>query len=68
MSARDTLESLITDWPDEKIDRVVEFVRFLQWSEDRAQWQAVAMQGLSLAYGDDEPEYTAADIKRPVES
>lgn len=30
---------------------------------DRAQWSRVAAEGLARAYGDDEPEYTSADIK-----
>ena len=31
--------------------------------EERADWHRLAGQGLALAYGDDEPEYTEADIK-----
>ena len=30
---------------------------------ERAQWSQVAAAGLAHAYGDDEPEYTLADIK-----
>lgn len=31
---------------------------------DRQAWIAVGLQALARAYGDDEPEYTLADIKR----
>ncbi|RKT43195.1 hypothetical protein BDD21_0514 [Thiocapsa rosea] len=32
---------------------------------DRAQWSDLAGSGLALAYGDDEPEYRATDVRRP---
>lgn len=32
-------------------------------AEERADWAALAIQGLARAYGDDEPEYTLADLK-----
>ncbi len=30
---------------------------------ERAQWTALSLQSLAGAYGDDEPEYTAADLR-----
>jgi hypothetical protein len=33
-------------------------------SVESAQWYALAAQGLARAYGDDEPEYSVADIKQ----
>jgi hypothetical protein len=30
---------------------------------ERDQWSALSAQGLSGAYGDDEPEYTLADVR-----
>jgi CelD/BcsL family acetyltransferase involved in cellulose biosynthesis len=32
---------------------------------DRAQWTDLAQSGLALAYGDNEPEYSLADVRRP---
>ncbi len=32
--------------------------------EDRADWARLGRQNLAAAYGDDEPEYKAADIER----
>ena len=31
--------------------------------QEREDWYRLGAQGLARAYGDDEPEYTAADIK-----
>lgn len=33
-------------------------------SSENAQWQDLAARGLARAYGDDEPDYSAADIKQ----
>lgn len=32
--------------------------------EERAEWARFGRHNLAAAYGDDEPEYTAADIKK----
>jgi hypothetical protein len=31
---------------------------------EREEWSRIAAQGLGRAYADDEPEYSAADVKR----
>lgn len=33
--------------------------------QERTEWSALAAQSLARAYGDEEPEYTVADIKEP---
>jgi hypothetical protein len=33
--------------------------------QERAEWSALGVQNLARAYGDEEPEYTIADIKAP---
>jgi hypothetical protein len=33
---------------------------------ERADWEALALSNLARAYGPDEPEYSVADIKRPL--
>jgi hypothetical protein len=32
--------------------------------QERASWAAVSARSLARAYGDDEPEYTVADLRR----
>jgi hypothetical protein len=32
---------------------------------ERVEWSALALQDLSRAYGEHEPEYTIADLKEP---
>ncbi len=33
---------------------------------DRADWEALAVESLTGAYGPDEPDYSLHDIKRPL--
>jgi hypothetical protein len=33
---------------------------------ERADWEALAAESLARAYGPDEPDYSVADIKRPL--
>ncbi|GDX11874.1 hypothetical protein LBMAG57_36460 [Verrucomicrobiota bacterium] len=33
---------------------------------ERADWEALAVEGLARAYSPDEPDYSLADIKRPL--
>jgi hypothetical protein len=33
-------------------------------SSEEAQWRGAAAHGLARAYGDDEPDYSAADVKQ----
>jgi hypothetical protein len=33
--------------------------------EEREEWLKLSLQGLSKAYGNNEPEYTEADVKEP---
>jgi hypothetical protein len=35
-----------------------------QNSSDDVQWQSLAAAALARAYGEDEPDYSAADVKR----
>lgn len=36
----------------------------IQSEAERAAWQQFALQNLARAYGDDEPEYSVADLKK----
>ena len=35
----------------------------LEQDAEREQWTALSLQSLARAYGDDEPEYTLADLR-----
>lgn len=62
------LEQLIADLSEEQVRQVVDFAKFLRWSDERRQWSEFGRQQLAKAYGDDEPEYTLADLREEPKS
>jgi len=63
MSARESLEKLLENMPEERLREVVDFAAFLTWQNDREGWRQFGQAQLARAYGPDEPEYTRADLK-----
>ena len=57
------LERLIPELSIGQLQQVVDFAKFLRWKEERRDWQEFGKKQLAGAYGDDEPEYTLADIR-----
>lgn len=62
-AAQQELERLIADLSASQMQQVVDFAKFLQWQEDRREWQEFGKRQFARAYGDNEPEYTLADIR-----
>jgi len=50
------------------VGEVLDFAKFLSAQEEREAWSAVGRKQLAKAYGDDEPEYTEADIRLELDS
>ena len=63
MSTRETLEEVLGRLPQPRLEQILEFAQFLAWQEERADWQGFGQTQLARAYGNDEPEYTEADLK-----
>lgn len=56
-------EKLIADLSEEQVRELVNFAKFLRWSDERREWREFGQQQFAKAYGDDEPEYTLADLR-----
>ncbi|HVK16546.1 MAG TPA: hypothetical protein VM533_06325 [Fimbriiglobus sp.] len=48
---------------EERQREVLDFAEFLSWQDDREGWRRFGAAQFARAYGPDEPEYTAADLK-----
>jgi transcriptional regulator with XRE-family HTH domain len=46
------------------LDELCDFAEFLALRRERETWGQYGLEILARAYGDDEPEYTLADVKR----
>ncbi len=62
MSTREALDRVLQALPDERVREVLDFAEFLQ-NKDAVAWRQFGRAQLARAYGDDEPEYTADDLK-----
>jgi hypothetical protein len=63
MTARQSLDKLLESLPEERVREVVDFAQFLSWQVERSNWREFGQSQLARAYGPNEPEDTAADIK-----
>lgn len=59
MTVHDQLQALIKAMPEERARELLDFAEYL---EEREAWQRIGLAHLAQAYGEDEPEYTTADI------
>ena len=63
MSTLEQLKEVLARLSAERQGQVLDYAQYLAWQEERADWQRFGREQLARAYGDDEPEYTVADLK-----
>ena len=68
MTARQMLEQVLQELPEDRLAEVLDFARFLNSQEERAAWQQFGRAQLARAYGSDEPDYTETDLKPELDS
>jgi hypothetical protein len=66
MEMQRAIQELLEGLPEERVREVLDFTRFIAQSNDAAEWRTFGQRQLSRAYGDDEPEYSEADLKPGV--
>jgi hypothetical protein len=62
MSAKIALGNLLETLPENRLQQLLDYARFLSLQEEHEAWQRFGEAELARAYGPDEPEYTEADI------
>ena len=63
MTVQEALHDVLQQLPEDKLKAVLEFAEFLSWKEEREAWQAFGIAQLARADGDNEPEYSLANVK-----
>ena len=63
MTPRQMIEQILSELPEDRVREVLDFARFLSEQEERDAWATLGRTQLAKSYGDDEPEYTEADLK-----
>ena len=68
MTSKDLLEGILQGLPENRLEEVLDFARFLSFQEDREGWQEFGRRQFARAYGEDEPEYGLGDIRPELQS
>jgi hypothetical protein len=68
MTSKDLLEGILQSLPENRVQEVLDFARFLSLQEDREAWQEFGRRQFARAFGEDEPEYSIGDVKPELES
>jgi len=63
MNVRARLEPILECLSEDRIRQLIDFARFLAMEQDRQEWRRFGQEQLARHYGQDEPEYTEADIR-----
>ena len=63
MTAKQALDSILQELPENRLGEVLDFARFLSVQDEQSAWSQFGREQLARAYGDDEAEYTEADLK-----
>ena len=61
MSTRDALNRVLQALPEGRVREVLDFAESLK-GQDEVDWKQFGQSQLERAYGDDEPEYSLADL------
>ncbi len=68
MTVRQKVDELLSGMSEEQQRIVLELARFLSAQSQQDEWRRAARDQFAKAYGDEEPEYTDADVKAESES
>jgi hypothetical protein len=63
VTAKEALEQILVELPENRLSEVLDFARYLNVQGEREAWRQFGKSQLAKAYGQDEPEYSEADIK-----
>jgi len=68
MTTKEYLDEILEGLPEDRLNELLQFARFLSSQEERDGWREFGRNQLARVYGPDEPEYTLEDIKPEVNS
>jgi hypothetical protein len=63
MTVQEQLSEVVQEMPEARVRQVLDFARFLSWEDEAQAWRAFGKAQFARSYGDDEPDYTVADLR-----
>jgi hypothetical protein len=68
MTTREAIVQVLQELPDNRLGEVLDFARFLTVQEEHQAWSRFGQSSLANAFGNDEPDYTEADLTPELDS
>lgn len=68
MTVQESLGKVMAALPEPRQREVLDFAEFLSSREEQTAWREFGRAQFARAYGDNEPEYTSADLKPELKS
>ena len=63
MTAKQALIELVTKLPEDRAAEILDMARVVLDREEQDDWREMGLRQFGRAYGEDEPDYTEADIR-----
>src|SRR5262249_19208999 len=63
MTVKEALAGVAAPLPEGRLRQLLDFARFLSREQEQEDWRSFGRAQLARAYGPDEPDYTAADLR-----
>jgi len=63
VTTKEVLEQILLELPENRLGEVLDFAKLLSVQGEREAWRQFGQSQLAKAYGNDEPDYTEADLK-----
>jgi hypothetical protein len=63
MTAKQALEQVLQELPEDRLDEVLDFARALNSRNESEAWRQFGRTQLARAYGPVEPDYSEKDLK-----
>lgn len=67
MEIKQAVQQVLDVLPEDRVREVLNFARFLAQVDETDQWRQFGRRQFARAYGDDEPDYSEADLKSRVD-
>jgi hypothetical protein len=68
MTLKERIDKLLQGMPEDRLYELLNFAEFLSWRDEESAWRRFGRAQLAKAYGPNEPDYSAADLKPELNS
>jgi hypothetical protein len=63
MVTKDEIQRVLEELPEDRVHQVLDFARYVSQANEAEEWRSFGKSQFAKCFGNDEPEYSEADIK-----